>query len=110
MLYFIHYSKCSDQNCAFFFYVFQSWDLALAKTARAWANKCTFEHSPYSQHPDKNLAPTGENLFISNGRKKIFDVVGAISAWHSEVKYYNYTTRTCKRVCGHYTQVTFIFR
>ncbi|XP_054843738.1 glioma pathogenesis-related protein 1-like [Eublepharis macularius] len=86
--------------------LYMSWDIALARTARAWANKCIFEHSPYTgSHPDPKFRPIGENLWISNAVRRPFKAEGAIKAWNSEVRSYNFQNNKCTRVCGHYTQV-----
>ncbi|XP_060100394.1 glioma pathogenesis-related protein 1-like [Heteronotia binoei] len=85
---------------------YMTWDVALARTARAWGNKCIFEHSPYDRsHPDPKLWPIGENLWISNAVRRPFKAEGAIKAWHDEVRFYTHKTHKCTRVCGHYTQV-----
>ncbi|XP_077197049.1 glioma pathogenesis-related protein 1-like [Paroedura picta] len=86
--------------------LYMTWDIALARTARAWANKCIFEHSPYTDsHPDPKLRPIGENLWISNAVRRPFHAAGAIKAWYNEVRLYTFDTRQCTGVCGHYTQV-----
>ncbi|XP_072198163.1 GLIPR1-like protein 2 [Excalfactoria chinensis] len=85
---------------------FMTWDAALARTARAWANKCIFDHNMYLNlkyyaHP--YFTSIGENLWI--GSHQIFDVKDAIKAWYDEVRSYNYSLETCSKVCGHYTQI-----
>ncbi|KAL8221579.1 UNVERIFIED_CONTAM: hypothetical protein K2H54_070216 [Gekko kuhli] len=84
----------------------ETWDVALARTARAWANKCIFEHSPYTNsHPDRKYWPIGENIWISNAARRPFRAASAIKAWNDEVRFYDFDTRRCTGVCGHYTQV-----
>ncbi|XP_077194972.1 glioma pathogenesis-related protein 1-like [Paroedura picta] len=86
--------------------LYMSWDVALARTARAWGNKCTFRHSPYRRsHPDPSLWVLGENLWMSVAVRRYFNPAHAIAAWHKEVNYYTYDDQKCTRVCGHYTQV-----
>ncbi|XP_067415206.1 glioma pathogenesis-related protein 1-like [Emydura macquarii macquarii] len=85
---------------------YMTWDAALARTARAWANKCLFKHSPYLEkkfmsHP--HYPDVGENIWTGNYR--IFSVSKAIEFWNNEVKDYNFQTRKCTKTCGHYTQV-----
>lgn len=101
------------QTCQYclFFLPFQTWDEALAKSAKAWSKKCTFKHN---SHLNKNgvvhptFYPVGENLYATTGS---FNTKEAIKAWNSEVTNYDFDTNTCKKysVCGHYTQVIFLF-
>ncbi|NWI88949.1 GLIP1 protein, partial [Pitta sordida] len=83
-----------------------SWDAALAKTAKAWAKKCRFEHNPNRKMPGK-MHPTfprvGENIWT--GTATIFSVDAAISDWFNEVSSYDFSTNMCTARCGHYTQV-----
>ncbi|KAM8820092.1 GLIPR1-like protein 1 [Eudromia elegans] len=85
---------------------YMTWDVALARTARAWANKCRFEHNihlkkKYQCHP--NFTVVGENIWL--GSHQIFTVRGAIGAWYNEVRFYTFETNKCTKICGHYTQV-----
>ncbi|XP_010216306.1 PREDICTED: glioma pathogenesis-related protein 1-like [Tinamus guttatus] len=85
---------------------YMTWDAALARTARAWANKCRFQHNTrlrekYQCHP--NFTSIGENIWL--GSHQMFTVVGAIATWYNEVRFYTFDTRKCTKVCGHYTQV-----
>ncbi|XP_068022928.1 glioma pathogenesis-related protein 1-like isoform X2 [Melanerpes formicivorus] len=85
---------------------YMSWDAALARTARAWAKRCVFEHNTYlSQerqgHP--NFSSIGENLWA--GTYQVFNVSSAIKSWYDEVGSYNFATQKCTKVCGHYLQV-----
>ncbi|NWV18706.1 GLIP1 protein, partial [Origma solitaria] len=83
-----------------------SWDAALAKSAKAWAKKCKFDHNTYLEVPRK-MHPTfpvvGENIWT--GTARIFSVHAALTAWFNEVSSYDFSTNTCSDVCGHYTQV-----
>uniref|UniRef100_A0A8C8SCC1 SCP domain-containing protein n=1 Tax=Pelusios castaneus TaxID=367368 RepID=A0A8C8SCC1_9SAUR len=86
--------------------LYMTWDAALARTARAWANKCLFKHSPYLEtkfmsHP--HYAVVGENIWT--GSYQIFDATTAIKSWNSEVNSYDFQTHKCTNICGHYTQV-----
>ncbi|XP_053111751.1 glioma pathogenesis-related protein 1-like isoform X2 [Hemicordylus capensis] len=84
--------------------LYMTWDLALARTARAWANKCIFEHNPYRGHPHPKLRPTGENLLAGGAIRRPYNSASAIRVFYNEVKYYNYNKHSCTHVCGHYTQ------
>ncbi|CAM4499362.1 unnamed protein product [Lepidochelys kempii] len=84
----------------------KSWDSALAKSAKAWAKRCHFDHNVYLKvhgkvHP--NFTPVGENIWT--GSLSLFSVNAAISTWYNEVTAYTFETRHCTRICGHYTQV-----
>ncbi|NXV30504.1 GLIP1 protein, partial [Rissa tridactyla] len=86
--------------------LYMSWDPDLAKTAKAWAKKCLFEHNTYLKDPGQahpKFTPVGENLWT--GTVSIFTVQGAIATWYNEVSDYNYATNNCRKTCGHYTQV-----
>ncbi|CAM4473006.1 glioma pathogenesis-related protein 1-like [Caretta caretta] len=83
-----------------------SWDSALAKSAKAWAKRCHFDHNVYLKvhgkvHP--NFTPVGENIWT--GSLSLFSVSAAISTWYNEVTAYTFETCHCTRICGHYTQV-----
>uniref|UniRef100_A0A674JT94 SCP domain-containing protein n=1 Tax=Terrapene triunguis TaxID=2587831 RepID=A0A674JT94_9SAUR len=83
-----------------------TWDAALARTARAWAKKCLFKHSPYltekfMSHP--HYGHVGENIWT--GHYGLFGVPEAIKLWTDEVQHYNLQTNKCTKTCGHYTQV-----
>nr|XP_009667912.1 PREDICTED: GLIPR1-like protein 2 [Struthio camelus australis] len=85
---------------------YMTWDAALARTARAWANKCIFKHNihlkkKYQCHP--NFTVVGENIWA--GSHQTFSAIGAINSWYDEIKFYTYETQRCTGVCGHYTQV-----
>uniref|UniRef100_M3Z1A6 SCP domain-containing protein n=1 Tax=Mustela putorius furo TaxID=9669 RepID=M3Z1A6_MUSPF len=89
-------------NC----FIFQSWDDGLAKVAKAWANKCKFEHNsclsiPYGCY--SNYKFVGENIWF--GGLRIFSPKSAITAWFNETEFYDYDNLSCSKVCGHYTQV-----
>lgn len=84
----------------------QTFDLALARIARAWANKCVWKHNPNQRyHPDRKFKPTGENMWLGGASQNFFNVKNPITSFHNEVKYYTFSTHHCTKVCGHYTQV-----
>ncbi|NXU77563.1 GLIP1 protein, partial [Oreotrochilus melanogaster] len=85
---------------------YMTWDAALARTARAWAKRCVFEHNiyldkKYQCHP--NFTSVGENIWT--GSHQAFTVANAIKSWYNEFEFYNFTDQKCTKVCGHYTQV-----
>ncbi|KAL7982589.1 hypothetical protein Chor_010187, partial [Crotalus horridus] len=83
-----------------------SWDHDLAKTALGWAKMCEFNHNPDLQSPGKahpNFTVIGENIWT--GTIWYFNVTLALTTWYNEVQHYNYATQSCKRICGHYTQM-----
>lgn len=84
--------------------LYMSWDPALARIAKAWAKSCRFAHNPQLKsrlHP--NFTVVGENIWT--GSLFLFSASAAISDWYNEIKYYDFSTMRCTKVCGHYTQV-----
>jgi pathogenesis-related protein 1 len=76
-----------------------AWSDELATRAQQWATTL-IERGTYAPRRE---GPYGENLFeISGARANAFDVV---RAWASEQADYDHTTNSCRRRCGHYTQV-----
>lgn len=85
----------------------QSWDAALAKTAKAWAKKCKFKHNIYLKMQGKvhpTFTPVGENIWT--GTATIFSVDAALTDWFYEFHSYDFNTNRCTGMCGHYTQVS----
>lgn len=72
-----------------------SWSEEDAAVAKAYAEKCTFEHN-------RNRGDRGENLYAGTGSSNIADVV---KSWASEAANYDYASNKCSGVCGHYTQL-----
>lgn len=85
----------------------QTWDEALAISARAWASNCIFKHNPLLQQPGR-MHPTftsvGENIWAGFPYTH-FTIISAIKSWADEVTDYDYSSNKCTQVCGHYTQV-----
>ncbi|XP_050933826.1 GLIPR1-like protein 1 isoform X2 [Lates calcarifer] len=86
--------------------LYMSWDAGLAITAKAWARHCVFKHNVYLEdvrrvHP--TFSSVGENIWM--GSQSLFNVTFAVKRWVDEKANYNYQSRTCTDVCGHYTQV-----
>jgi uncharacterized protein YkwD len=78
------------------------WSSKLAEFAQEWADELA-ERGFELQHRPSHQRPYGENLAASTGRGLIPTQV--VDMWGKEVKDYDYATNTCRRVCGHYTQV-----
>ncbi|XP_030742757.2 peptidase inhibitor 16 [Echinops telfairi] len=74
------------------------WDENLAKLAMDYAKLCVWAHNP-------KRGRLGENLFAIAGDS--LDMQMAISEWHREQHFFNFTTGSCQsgQMCGHYTQV-----
>ncbi|XP_028614837.1 glioma pathogenesis-related protein 1 [Grammomys surdaster] len=100
----VHNQLRSKVNPAARNMLYMSWDSKLAQIAKAWATSCEFKHNPQLHsriHP--NFTALGENIWF--GSLSLFSVSSAISAWYKEIKDYDFSTRKCTGVCGHYTQV-----
>ncbi|XP_062971719.1 GLIPR1-like protein 1 [Cynocephalus volans] len=85
---------------------YMSWDEGLAKMAKAWANKCKFQHNSCLDQPYECYAAfeyVGENIWL--GGIRIFTPNTAVTAWYNETEFYDFDTLSCSRICGHYTQV-----
>ncbi|XP_071958419.1 GLIPR1-like protein 1 [Antedon mediterranea] len=83
---------------------YMSWDDDLASMAQEWSDGCVFEHGqPTNISP---FDPVGQNLYSSGASASNRpNLASATQAWYNEDQYYNYDTRECSDVCGHYTQV-----
>ncbi|XP_066494123.1 cysteine-rich venom protein helothermine-like [Tiliqua scincoides] len=79
------------------------WSSSIAANAQRWADQCTLQHSSQESRVVDGMT-CGENLYMSSNADSWR---GAIQAWHSEVKDFQYGTgqKTPKAVIGHYTQV-----
>lgn len=89
----------------------QTWDEALAITAKAWAKRCIFDHNIYLKdaprvHP--TYSSVGENIWTAYPPSE-FNTARAIKSWVDEVNNYSYQENSCNHVCGHYTQVCELF-
>ncbi|KAF6339384.1 GLI pathogenesis related 1 [Rhinolophus ferrumequinum] len=85
--------------------LYMTWDSVLAQVAKAWARNCQFAHNIQLQQPHKlhpNFTSLGENIWT--GSLSIFSVSSAITSWYNEIQSYDFETRKCDKVCGHYTQ------
>jgi pathogenesis-related protein 1 len=72
-----------------------TWSNELAAQARAWAERCEFEHAE---------TDLGENL---SARTDMADPEVIVAAWAAEGEAFDYKRNRCAsgEVCGHYTQV-----
>jgi pathogenesis-related protein 1 len=72
-----------------------TWSNELAAQARAWAERCEFNHSK---------TDLGENL---SARTDMADPEVIVAAWAAEGENFDYKRNRCAsgEVCGHYTQV-----
>ncbi len=77
------------------------WSDSLASYAQQWAVKLAasgkLEHHSHSRY--------GENLFMISGDQPSATPSQVVSDWASEARDYDYSTNSCRRVCGHYTQI-----
>lgn len=90
-----------------FAFFFQTWDVALSRTARAWGKKCVLEHNVYLEelnmaHPKFN--GIGENMWA--GPENEFTPSVAIRSWFAERKKYTFENNSCSGDCSHYLQVS----
>lgn len=87
--------------------LYMTWDPELSRISKAWAKNCKFGHNPRLGPPHKlhpNFTSLGENIWT--GSLSLFSVSSAIINWYKEIQYYDFRTRRCNKVCGHYTQVS----
>ncbi|XP_054552816.1 GLIPR1-like protein 1 [Talpa occidentalis] len=85
---------------------YMTWEAALAKVAKAWADKCKFEHNsclPKQYGCHAMFQYIGENIWL--GGLRIFSPKFAVNSWYNETAFYNFDTLSCSLICGHYTQV-----
>lgn len=93
--------RSSDMN-------FMYWDPDLEALAQGWAENCDFYHNPNRRNGKFGVlgpgpfAYVGENLYAGTGG---FSPAMIVQAWYDEDKFYNYDTKSCSNVCGHYTQI-----
>ncbi|XP_056619144.1 cysteine-rich venom protein ENH1 [Triplophysa dalaica] len=79
-----------------------SWSDTAAQSAEGWISQCNMTHGPPSSRTIDGYE-LGENLFKASA---VYQWSDAVSAWHSEVKNYEYPIgSTNGESIGHYTQV-----
>ena len=87
---------------------FQIWNPYLASMAADWADTCEYGHGqPARDANTMPFDPIGQNLYLTSSNT--IDLSSAIQAWYDEISDYDYDTRACSGVCGHYTQVRQIY-
>ena len=79
------------------------WNDELAQVAQTYSERCMFAHNPDRASQAPSFSSVGENLAISPALGDNYE--GLFMSWHNERSAYNFTTNSCSRVCGHYTQV-----
>ena len=83
---------------------FQKWNPYLASMAADWADGCQWKHGQPARDADTMpFNQIGQNLYLTSSNT--IDLSSAIQAWYDEISDYDYDTRACSNVCGHYTQV-----
>jgi hypothetical protein len=70
--------------------------------AQTWTDLCQYEHGQPTWTDPPYGGTLGQNLYMSTGAGT---ADAAIDAWYNEIAYYDFDTRACSDVCGHYTQV-----
>jgi uncharacterized protein YkwD len=75
------------------------WSTRLEALAQDWANRLLAEKQ-FSHRPTGSY---GENLFEITGAAASSAQV--VANWATEAWNYDYTSNTCRGVCGHYTQI-----
>ncbi|KAF5893494.1 peptidase inhibitor 16-like, partial [Clarias magur] len=73
-----------------------AWNDTLSSTAGDYAARCIWAHNPAV------LNTLGENLFITTG---LLNISRSMAAWFDEYTDYVYANQSCKKICGHYTQM-----
>lgn len=77
------------------------WSDRLAAHAQEWANRLLAERQFYHRpHP-----AFGENLFDVVGPRPHASPAYVVNDWASEASDYSYRANTCRKMCGHYTQL-----
>src|SRR5436309_1082823 len=76
-----------------------TWSSEAAGVAQAWADNCTYQHNA-------RRGTRGENI-AADSPPGTFDLGKVVTAWASEIQYYDYATNSCasRQECGHYTQI-----
>ena len=95
------YQRIYTINCV------QEWNDELAQVAQAYSERCMFEHNPSRVSQASSFSSVGENLAISSGLGDNYE--GLFMLWDNERDDYNFNSNGCSGVCGHYTQVKYMF-
>ena len=76
-----------------------TWSERLEDQAQGWANRLLASNR-FAHRPDSKF---GQNLFEISGAPASPAFV--VQSWDSEFRDYDYSSNTCRKVCGHYTQI-----
>jgi hypothetical protein len=80
----------------------QVWNDDLAMVAQNYAEQCVFEHNDNRVSQQSTFSSVGENLAATTGSANYTRLV---RNWYDENQDYDFSSRSCANVCGHYTQV-----
>jgi len=85
------------------------WDEELAKSSEVYSRNCKLVHS--SGLRTSKFSSVGENLWIRRGRgaTPYWAMKQAVIEWDDEKRMYDFNTKRCSGVCGHYTQVVWAY-
>ena len=77
--------------------------------AQNWTDSCIYDHGQAINSSTLGQLDMGQNLYAKGGSG--INLTSATLAWFSEKTNYAFDTMTClkSQMCGHYTQVEFIF-
>ena len=70
--------------------------------AQNYAEQCVFEHNADRVSQQSTFTSVGENLAAMTG---LANYTRLVMNWYDENQDYDFSSNTCTRVCGHYTQV-----
>jgi len=76
-----------------------AWSARLAARSQDWADTLV-ERKQFTHRPN---SPYGENLFEIVGA--VVSAAQVVNTWAEESRNYDYSSNTCRGVCGHYTQI-----
>lgn len=85
--------------------IYMTWDHELSVIAQGYADQCIYDHNPKIKQDGathSKFPRLGENIWLASKSVPIFPTKSWVEL---EVAGYNYETRKCTDVCGHYTQV-----
>ncbi|XP_062595721.1 GLIPR1-like protein 1 [Saccostrea cucullata] len=77
------------------------WSDELYTIARNYAQQCSFSHNSQRSSQSQTFSYVGENIYMGT----FGTATDAVRSWDEEKSYYDLSSNTCTRTCGHYTQV-----
>ncbi|VUZ47891.1 unnamed protein product, partial [Hymenolepis diminuta] len=77
-----------------------SYNTTLESLAQKWVNYCVWKHPGTS---DVEYSGYGQNLGMTTASSLNLQTI--VDMWDKEKADYTYSTNTCSKTCGHYTQV-----